>query len=1228
MPPPQSETISLLQSYLEALQQCDRARQRSLASARPDLTEDFAAIERALSRLGPALFSSARQRVSEARVESPPPPAGAAPLGQPGRNLGNAATPAAPHPEAPSQFLGALPELGGVQARGPEALLERLDQHASSFERYADGAEIARGGMGSIRRVWDTDLRRHLVMKVMLSDRDRGQTQASKPPDSRLLTRFLEEAQITAQLDHPGILPVHDIGVDPEGRLYFTMPLVIGQELGKAIELMRQGQADWTRARLLTHLLTAMDAVAFAHSRGVIHRDLKPENVMVGRFGETYVMDWGLARVLGDEPRPASNATPPQPAQGSRVSTERFEQQDSQRRSSVQTLDGDVVGTPGYMAPEQARGERDQVGPRADVYSMGAILYQVLTGYRPFGDPLSKASGKALFDLILAHQLVPIRRLGKNVPGELVAIAEKAMAHNPGERYASMIEMADDLRAFLEGRVVLAYERGLVARARKWVQRNRLASVTVGLAVVGALAGTIAFIWQQQTNLSELTQERNAAQAARIEALEKSELAERARADEARQRELAELREREAQFNLEQESIQRTAAERARLAAEEQRALAKQQSEEARQSAERARHSTYAANLLAAQLALSSGNAAEAQRGLMACDPDLRGFEWEHLRQQTDSSRLSLDAHRGAVLDLALNPGEFIVSSGADGSVRFWDSASGELIDALPPPRGRDRQPFERIAVAPGSSRLALARADGELFFLEPSGKETTPAPICPQPLAPLYALEFSPDGRWLAVLRVAAGFEPARLDLFDVPNNRWVEVPSLGDDRPRTMAWDPRGRRLALGCLSGVVAVLDIERGRNVLRLVAEHRQTIAGLSFDARGAALCSVSIAGALEVYHIESGGPRLLSLKLPEADPRAICLVDVTAGIAGSDSTVAAQAQASLPALVAVGCRSGLLRLYDLDRGIEINTLRGHLEAITALAFDPLSESLVSSSADGAIKYWDPYQSQGTSTFSTQAVAELPALIFTEQDRALITWRGPTSGRRHDARTPARYTRMSPRAPLSLGPFSNSSGSRLFAVSAGAPIELSSETGLELSRGQTSTRPVRAAALSAEGTLLALCIENRGDGLETADAGRNQALIFAVPAPDAPWERPSALQLGDSVPRHVALSSQKQVLITAHADGTLVLHQLATGKSLQQVRPPALVRQCNEQIACHATARLAAQLNGQPYPALRLDQNRAGPMRATIAWRRSGETPSGFGLSFPMAAAPFSSVPRSP
>ncbi|MCY2961740.1 MAG: tetratricopeptide repeat protein [Planctomycetota bacterium] len=370
-------------------------------------------------------------------------------------------------------------------------LLKRLGKK-STGSRYRLEGEVARGGMGAILRVWDEDIRRHLAMKVVLGKGEattEGGTPAVEPEQ---LARFLEEAQVTGQLDHPGIVPVHELGIDKDGRVFFTMKLVKGRDLKSIYELVFEGREGWNETRALTTLLKVCEAVAYAHKKGVIHRDLKPSNVMVGDFGEVYVMDWGLARVVGRKDRHDIRIAP-EGGSSKSVRTERREEREETPDSPVVTMDGTVVGTPAYMSPEQARGDPDTLDSRTDVYALGAMLYHLLTRRAPFTNPGERASNRTILARVLDGPPKPIRILRVGTAPELEAICDRAMARDSVGRYPDTLALAVDLRAFLEQRVVGAYEAGTWAETRKWVQRNKPLAAALAAVLLTALGGMIAY---------------------------------------------------------------------------------------------------------------------------------------------------------------------------------------------------------------------------------------------------------------------------------------------------------------------------------------------------------------------------------------------------------------------------------------------------------------------------------------------------------------------------------------------------------------------------------------------------------------------------------------------------------------------------------------------------------------------------------------------------------------
>jgi eukaryotic-like serine/threonine-protein kinase len=291
--------------------------------------------------------------------------------------------------------------------------------------RYNAVRYLARGGMGTVWLAEDTVLKRRVALKVI--------DLVAAAED--LATRLLQEARILAKLEHPGIVPVHDAGILPDGRAFYCMKYVEGQTLAHYIT--NKGLAD--RLRLLERIAEPLD---FAHARGVIHRDLKPENVMIGAFGEVLVMDWGLAKARNAELKLAANATIAQAMQtGLRM-----------------TGQGGVFGTVGYMSPEQARGDTE-ADHRTDIFSLGAILWFMLNG---------SASGE---------QVAPT----SSVPRTLRAICEKAMAADPKARYQSAREITNDIAHYLNGEPVSAYRESLLERASRVLARHRTAVILVAV---------------------------------------------------------------------------------------------------------------------------------------------------------------------------------------------------------------------------------------------------------------------------------------------------------------------------------------------------------------------------------------------------------------------------------------------------------------------------------------------------------------------------------------------------------------------------------------------------------------------------------------------------------------------------------------------------------------------------------------------------------------------------
>jgi serine/threonine protein kinase len=311
-----------------------------------------------------------------------------------------------------------------------ERLRAGADEPDLAGTRYRLLERVARGGMGVVYAAEDERLERRVALKVL----------DVPGADGDLANRLIREARVLARLEHPGIVPVHDVGTLADGRVFYTMKFVEGQRLDKFVEGIESVQ---DRLRLF---LRICEAVGFAHARGVLHRDLKPANIMVGPFGEVLVMDWGLAKILRGEPRDTGHAADPeatilekpnQPGEGT-DSTE----------SSVLTGHGTVMGTPGYMSPEQARGEVEVLDARSDIFSLGALLRFILT------QPTSA-------------------RLAPRLDRSLEAICRKASAERRESRYSAVQELGLDVSRYLDGLAVGAHRESIFDKLARFYRRYR-----------------------------------------------------------------------------------------------------------------------------------------------------------------------------------------------------------------------------------------------------------------------------------------------------------------------------------------------------------------------------------------------------------------------------------------------------------------------------------------------------------------------------------------------------------------------------------------------------------------------------------------------------------------------------------------------------------------------------------------------------------------------------------
>jgi WD40 repeat protein len=653
---------------------------------------------------------------------------------------------------APTERMRQSPLTAAQNASRDDTTLPIIDA-----TRYTVNHEVARGGLGRILAAHDRRLRRSIALKQALPER----------PDAGPL--LLQEALTTARLQHPGIVPVYDAGYFTDGSPFYAMKLIEGRTLTSCIS---RCVTLSDRLALLPNVIAVADAIAYAHSQGVVHRDVKPANVLVGAFGETQVVDWGIACA----------AATPEPAR-----------EDGRRGVARGTLSGVIVGTPAYMAPEQARGE--PVDERVDVYALGAMLYHLLTGAPPYDHKDSKDAASLLAEL-RARPPVPLGRRDEGIPVELVTIVEKAMARDRDARYASAARLADDLKRFQTGQLVSAHRYTLGALLGRWLRRHRI-TVAVAAVLLGVLATTSAL------SVSHIIDGRR-----------------------------------------------REAARAEQLTVEYARSLVRRDPTATIAWLERLRLTE--ANLgtawVLALAARSYGLSTEVWRGHRApiadlgVSPDGRlaataGLDWDvRLRDLETGQDRVLEGHRGLVVAVAWSPdGATLASASEDGSARLW-TRSGASVASF----AGHGAAVAAIAFVPDGHAVATIGYDGALRLWDLQAHELRAFRAGERHLD---VLAVSPTGAELA-----AGGADGRVWLWRADGTRALVLGDASWGPVSDLAFSPDGTRLAGAHEGRGVQVWEVARGT-----LAGERERPGGatrVGWSGTGGALVSAGARGEVE------------------------------------------------------------------------------------------------------------------------------------------------------------------------------------------------------------------------------------------------------------------------------------------------------------------------------------------------------------------------------------------
>jgi WD40 repeat protein len=1052
------------------------------------------------------------------------------------------------------------------------------------FGDYELLEEIARGGMGVVYKARQISLNRLVALKMILAG------QLASPQD---VQRFHTEARAVANLDHPHILPIHEVG-EHEGQHYFSMKLIDGGNLAQRLSAGPPLSAK-EAARLLA---VVARAVHYAHQRGILHRDLKPANILLDGAGQPYVADFGLAKRV--------------------------------ERNTKLTHSGAIVGTPSYMAPEQARAEK-ALSTAADTYSLGAILYHLLTGRPPFQAPTPLDT---VLRLLNQEPVFP-RQIDRGVDADLETICLKCLEKDPAKRYASAETLAEDLERWLRGEPILARPVTSWQRATKWMKRHPATAAAYLLAVLVTLlvfvGGSMAWLWHQAETAYEQ------AEGARQQADE-------ARANLANEKHLTEVA-----------LVHEQQARQGEVKAREGERLAQDREEQI----------SYLHQVELARREWQDNEIAKAHQLLLSCPAKRRQWEWHYLYRLCRTDLLTFKGHTGRVYSVVFSPdGKRLASAsveedGTEGTVKVWDAATGKemvsfragdvKVQDFYTGKTHSFEGYTDVAFSPDGKRLALARdaqtmevrdaatgratftlkghtgsvkcvafsPDGKLRAIASDGKTLEVfGAVSRRDTVTLRGhtgwvdrVAFSPDCKHLAL----ASFD-GTVQIWDAATGR--ECLTLkGETSPvLCVAFSPDGKRLASATLDGTVKLWDAATGRETLTLKGQ-TGAVPCVAFSPDGKRVATAHHVSRMEGSEVSPAERELnasmegraplrplnnrtmaenlsrpvdLAKAIPPNTPlrdvleflqdryRVWIIPDQAAFKADQQVDNINDQMVSLPRMVGVTLPTvlrlvtaqlngtyivrseyveittvqralleqqghwsdGTIKVWDTTTGQQTLTLKGHTAWISSVAFSPDGNLLATASLDGTVKVWDAATDQEALTLQGHADAVLSVAFSPDGRRFARAWEDGAM-ELWDTATDKRALQVQGHAASVYALAFSPDGRRLVSASADKRVKIwDAATGHEMLTLQGHTGPVHGVAFSPDGQRLA-----------TASADKTVKVWDALTG-----QQTLSFEGHTGLVTSVAFSPDGRRVASSSLDGTVKVWNATTGREILSLGRP--------------------------------------------------------------------------